>query len=275
MSQIHDAQLDYYGRRVASCTSDGALNILEVVDNDTRNLASIRAHEGPVWQACWSHPKFGNMVVSSGYDGRAVVSKEDKNQWRVVGEFSEHSASLNCVAFAPPELGCVFACGSSDGRVSVVKIDVDAAGQVTLSKLQTFHAHQVGVNCLSWSPNSSPQFVTGGGDSLVKIWKSEPDCQNFISSSELKGHSDWVRDVCWSPCTLATQCIASGAQDKRVFLWTLNNDQWEKSELCEPFNDCVFRTSFSLSGNILAVSSGDNKVSLWKESVDGWVKAEN
>lgn len=37
------------------------------------------------------------------------------------------------------------------------------------------------------------------------------------------------------------------------------------------FPDAVWRVSWSLAGNILAVSCGDGKVSLWKEGVGkGW-----
>lgn len=35
----------------------------------------------------------------------------------------------------------------------------------------------------------------------------------------------------------------------------------------------VWRVSWSLSGNVLAVSTGDNKVTLWKETLKGeWEK---
>ena len=37
------------------------------------------------------------------------------------------------------------------------------------------------------------------------------------------------------------------------------------------FPDAVWRVSWSLAGNILAVSCGDGKVSLWKEGLGrGW-----
>ena len=39
------------------------------------------------------------------------------------------------------------------------------------------------------------------------------------------------------------------------------------------FDDVVWHVSWSVSGNMLAVSGGDNKVSLWKETIDGkWVR---
>jgi len=37
----------------------------------------------------------------------------------------------------------------------------------------------------------------------------------------------------------------------------------------EPFPDAVWRVNWSLSGGILAVASGDNKVTLWREGVKG------
>ncbi len=61
-------------------------------------------------------------------------------------------------------------------------------------------------------------------------------------------------------------------QDKTVLIWTQDgpNTEWKKQLLQpEPFPDVIWRVSWSLSGNILAVSCGDNKVTLWKENIDG------
>jgi protein transport protein SEC13 len=42
--------------------------------------------------------------------------------------------------------------------------------------------------------------------------------------------------------------------------------------LCK-FDAPVWRVSWSVTGNVLAVSSGDHKVSLWKQAVDeSWVQ---
>jgi protein transport protein SEC13 len=37
----------------------------------------------------------------------------------------------------------------------------------------------------------------------------------------------------------------------------------------DPFPDVIWRVSWSIAGNILAVSCGDNKITLWKENFDG------
>lgn len=38
------------------------------------------------------------------------------------------------------------------------------------------------------------------------------------------------------------------------------------------FDDVVWSVSWSLTGNILAVSGGDNRISLWKENIENqWI----
>lgn len=64
----------------------------------------------------------------------------------------------------------------------------------------------------------------------------------------------------------------SNWQDKTVIIWTQNapGQPWQKQLLKpDPFLDTVWRVSWSLSGGILAVSSGDNKVTLWREGLKG------
>ena len=57
-------------------------------------------------------------------------------------------------------------------------------------------------------------------------------------------------------------------------MWTKEGEssQWTPKEL-HSFEDVVWHVSWSVSGNMLAVSGGDNKVSLWKETIDGkWIR---
>jgi len=106
----------------------------------------------------------------------------------------------------------------------------------------------------------------------------------------LEGHTDWVRDVAWAPnIGLPRSYIATASQDKTVVIWTKDTptSPWVKTTL-DPsvsavsapanagapavkgkFPDVVWRVSWSLAGNILAVSCGDGKVTLWKENLKG------
>lgn len=66
-------------------------------------------------------------------------------------------------------------------------------------------------------------------------------------------------------------------KDKTVIIWTKEGDgPWKKTYLSEePFSDTVWRVNWSLLGNILAVSCGDNRIYLYKETLKGTFKQIN
>ena len=55
---IHDAQMDFYGTRLATCSSDRSVKIFDVRDGTQTLSADLRGHEGPVWQVAWAHPRY-------------------------------------------------------------------------------------------------------------------------------------------------------------------------------------------------------------------------
>lgn len=278
---IHDAQIDFYGTRLATCASDATVRVFSVRNGSQTLEAELREHQGPVWQVAWAHPMYGPLLASCSYDRRVLIWKETSGRWSKLHEYANHDSSVNSVCWAPYELGLVLACCSSDGAVSV--LTYTAAGTWDAKKIN--NAHTIGCNAVSWAPEVSagsvleaqPQkvlkrFVSGGCDNLVKIWREEED--QWVEEAKLEAHSDWVRDVAWAPSVgLKRQMIASCSQDRRVIIWT--NDgvgtAWTPHEL-PTFSDVIWHVSWAVTGNILAVSGGDNKASLWKETLEGkWV----
>ncbi|GME89202.1 hypothetical protein B5S29_g3035 [[Candida] boidinii] len=294
---IHDAVLDYYGKRLATCSSDKTIKIFEVDGETHKLLDTLRGHDGPVWQVSWAHPKFGVILASCSYDGKVIIWKEENGNWSNIAEHAVHQASVNSISWAPHEYGAVLLCTSSDGKASVVEFLNDGS-----TKSVVFQAHAIGANAGSWAPTSFSllsntksdnsintdstqlqnneqirRLVTCGCDNLVKIWKYDPTIQNYVEEHVLAGHTDWVRDAEWSPSVLSKSYIATASQDRTVIIWTKdeNSEGWKKTLLTdEKFPDVCWRASWSLSGNVLAISGGDNKVTLWKENLDGkWESA--
>ncbi|KAF9265012.1 WD40 repeat-like protein [Marasmius fiardii PR-910] len=314
---IHDAQLDYYGKRLATCSSDRTVKVFDVVEGDSQNLSAgqtLKGHTGPVWQIAWGHPKFGQILASCSYDGKVLIWKEQPGQgWTKVREHALHTASVNSVSWAPHELGPILACASSDGKISVLTFKDDGQWVADI-----FNGHAIGCNAVSWAPAVQPgslitpqqsqppipgqapaqttpsvkRFATAGCDNLVKIWGFREDSQSWVEEEVLEGHADWVRDVAWAPnIGLPRSYIATASQDKTVLIWTKDTptSSWVKttldpaSALTSPVNgappaaatpvgkfpDVVWRVSWSLAGNLLAVSCGDGKVTLWKENLKG------
>lgn len=202
-----------------------------------------------------------------------------------------HESSVNGVAFAPHEYGLCAAAGSSDGRVSVLSHEVDDSWTVEYLK-----DTPLGVNAVSWAPYGvgekgegggevqpmPPRLVTGGSDNGIRIWSKNASTgvweqEGFESASPDVGHKDWVRDVAWAPSVIpGRSVVASCSEDQTVIIWKQGSEDgnsggdktWTPVVL-HTFDDPVWRVSWSITGNILAVSSGDSTVTLWKEGLDG------
>jgi len=288
--QIHDCQFDFYGTKAATASSDKTIKIFEVQEDKMNPTGQeIKAHDGAVWQVSWAHPKFGVLLASASFDSKVIIHSENADgTWSIVYVYAEHRTSVNTVQFAPAEFGLVLACGSTDGDVSILTGDPKNLGNWESVK---FNAHKGGVNAVSWAPiasmgdlcceptagdvssqNAQKRIVTAGNDSQVKIWE-EDEHGNFQQKQTKNdmNHSDWVRDVAWAPSTgLDKEIIASCDHNGEVRIWTKNAGiyTWE-SQVLPKFGFPMWHVSWSVTGNILAVSGGDNHVSLWRESPDG------
>jgi len=266
---IHDAQMDFLGTKLATCSCDKSIRLFDLnLAAGTQTLvAELKGHEGPVWQLAWAHPRFGNLLASCSYDRRVVIWKENDGKWDIYYNYEGHDSSVNSVSWSPPEWGLTLACGSSDGCITVISFIND---RWVVNKIP--NAHTLGCNSVSWAPISPPgqvtvkRFVSGGCDNMVKIWKEENE--QWVEEVKLEGHSDWVRDVAWAPSIgLSRMKIASSSQDRRVIIWN-NHDGEGATWTPEPlhlFEDVIWHVSWNFVGDVLAVSGGDNQVSLWKK----------
>ncbi|XP_051114751.1 protein transport protein SEC13 homolog B-like [Andrographis paniculata] len=282
---VHDVTMDYYGKRVATASSDATIKIVGVNNNSSQHLATLSGHQGPVWQVTWAHPKFGSLLASCSYDGKVIIWKEgNQNEWSQF-QVLYHTSSVNSIAWAPHELGLCLACGSSDGNISIYTSQPDGSWDMT----KIDQAHPVGVTSVTWAPPTAPgalvgsgmlepiqKLASGGCDNTVKVWKLYNGSWKMDCFPALQMHSDWVRDVAWAPnLGLPKSTIASASQDGTVVVWTVakEGDQWV-GKVLNDFKSPVWRVSWSLTGNLLAVASGDNNITLWNEAVDGvWKEA--
>lgn len=289
---VHDAQLDYYGTKLATSSSDRTIKVYDVSGNSYNLNATLTGHSGPIYQLSWSHPKYGTTLASASFDSSVMIHRESRpGEWILVKAFVNlHESSVNSVAFAPHEYGLCAAAGSSDGRVSVLSHEQDDSWTVEYLK-----DTPLGVNAVSWAPYGvgepkeeggqvepmPPRLVTGGSDNGIRIWSKNASTgaweqEGFESSAPDVGHKDWVRDVAWAPNVIPGRSIvASCSEDKTVIIWKQGGDEGEENDgkwtptVLHTFDDPVWRVSWSITGNILAVSSGDSTVTLWKEGLDG------
>lgn len=272
---VHDAQFDFYGKRLATCSSDKVIKVYDVVGDEHALSAELKVHEGPVWQVSWAHPQFGSLLASCGFDRRVIVQAEHApGQWTPLLSFEQHSSSVNGIAWAPSSFGLKLACASSDGRVSIV-----SHGEGDVWSVAMLDDCSQGVNAVSWAPPSVGRMVaTAGCDGAIRIHSatvSEDGSERWHVSAVLSGrHKEWVRDVAWCPQAFGhthasgQAALASCSDDGLVILWKLNGGKWDAAPL-PPFPAPCWRVSWNTSGRVLAVTSGDSTVTLWKETLHG------
>lgn len=74
---IHDVAYDFYGTRMATCSSDHTVRIWE---GDAAGIwscsAQWKAHSGSVWKVTWANPEFGQVIATCSFDRTAVVWEE-------------------------------------------------------------------------------------------------------------------------------------------------------------------------------------------------------
>ncbi|KAL4510107.1 hypothetical protein ABPG72_010300 [Tetrahymena utriculariae] len=303
---IHDAQYDYYGKRLATCSNDGKIHIFDTSGRNDGNKVTITTEKlenpqtSPIWKIAWAHPRFGTLLASCSFDKsvaihRDMLSQSQQGSWSCVWK-KPFDGSMNYLQFSPWECGLHLAAASSSGKVWLISQRQKDSTYTTFD----WQAHDLGVNSLSWQPYQLseettvdqidkslvvfPKIVTGSCDKTLKVWSIsiENDKLNCKKIIELKDiHQDWIRDVAWCPAIgNSYDLIASCSEDSKVVLWKLypnqTEDGYDKVEsiiLKGNFEGPIWRLSWSLTGNMLAVSAAtqnnDNQVVVYQENDRG------
>jgi protein transport protein SEC13 len=281
---VHDSQFDYYGQLIATASSDGSVKIFSTKDQQLR--ATLTGHEGPVWTVAWAHPRFGSVLATASFDKRILIWKEGGNQWRPVHVISVHNGSVNSVAWAPQEYGAILASASSDGTVAVTRCTEGSWREPIKAVGDCGVTHPQGATAVSFAPYhaslSEPVFVSGGCDGKVRFWRGPSDNSGVATLDEKSWHTDWVRDVAFSPDSSSTfVVVASCGQDKKVCIARKQRSsilekegEWEFS--VTEFKEPIWRLSWSPCGTMLLATTGDSEVFVLTEGksfTDPWTIA--
>lgn len=174
--------------------------------------------------------------------------------------------SVNCIEWAPWEFGLILAAGTAEGKIQIITKE---------KEWHTFGflAHKEAVNGVSWAafdPSDKSQtkrLVSCSSDKQVKLWELKDESKP--TSQAIGQHDDWVRDVAW-----CDGMIASCGEDRVCNVWKHEAKKgWSATKI--EFSVPLWKVSWSSSGQMLAVSGGDNEVHVmsadhstgeWKET---------
>ncbi|GAB1610477.1 nucleoporin SEH1-like [Argonauta hians] len=288
---IHDVAYDFYGERLATCSSDQSVKIWDKTEDGLwHQSASWKAHTGSVWRVAWAHPDFGQVIATCSFDRAAGIweelpseSRDDssKTKWVKRPNLVDSRSSVTDVKFAPKHLGLQLATCTSDGMVRIYQ----APDVMNLSHWSLDYEIncKLSCSCLSWNPSRlcSPMLAVGSDDASptasgkVSVYQYNDQQRLWNKLQTLSVPTDPVHDLAFSPnFGRSYHLLAVASKDLYIFQMTPirqegHSDYNTSYEICliGQFDDHehqVWRLSWNVTGTILASSGYDGKVRLWK-----------
>jgi len=216
---VHDVAYDYYGTRLALCTSSLRISIFSAPGEEdgaegdwTETARMERAHAGPIWRLSWGSPEFGEPLASCSEDRVVMVWYCDPTVIRdgspAVRKGGDGSITLPSwqrraqlqgegpfvdVRFAPPHLGLKLAACTAEGRVRVFEC-------VNRLDLRSWDPEDLEAEAHKAQPDASA--VTGGPG-------------EFCASAAL----DWIRAPFGASLDERGDVLAVGGSAGRLAIW--------------------------------------------------------
>ncbi|KAJ1734464.1 epoxide hydrolase, soluble (sEH) [Coemansia biformis] len=238
---IHDIAYNFYGTRLATCSSDKCIKIWDW--NKQSGLwilnESIQAHDSSVVRLSWAHPEFGQVLASCSLDRTVRIWAEQEtsmpnsgSRWRALTTFPDSTAAVHSVAFAPEYTGLSVAAASSDGKVRLYS----PAEPVHLDGWSLNHQIEFvpggatdtdGPLCVSWCKArfSSPRMLVVGGSKHNRIKIFQLVSTGFLEMADVDQYDSNVLDVDWAPSMgRSYHLIATATADGRIRIYKFWSD---------------------------------------------------
>ncbi|XP_075222648.1 nucleoporin SEH1-like [Lycorma delicatula] len=302
---IHDVAYDFYGQRMATCSSDHFVKVWDQDERDVWNLtATWKAHSGSVWKVTWAHPEYGQVLATCSFDRTAAVWEEIVGEGTTPGErgmrhwvrrtnLVDSRTSVTDVKFGPKSLGLLLATCSADGVIRIYEApDVMNLSQWTL---QHEISCKLPCSCLSWNPSFSrlhpPMLAVGSDDpnsgsgSKVLIYEYNENSRRWTKTDSVLTVCDPVHDIAFAPnLGRSYHVLAVATKDVRILTLKPKLDAGIISsqsgqprfdiQIVAQFDDhycTVWRVCWNITGTILASSGDDGCVRLWKcNQMNSW-----
>jgi len=259
---ICDIEADFYRRQLAIGTYAGNLYIYNNLNEKPSKIVEIPAHIGPIYKISWSHPSFGPVIGTCGFDKKVnfYILNERNNQLEKIYDYEMHDNSVKCLKF----------CGSSD---ELILISGCLNGDIVICKyldknfiLEKVNAHNFGVNSIDFFDNKT--FVTCGNDNTIKIWNFSLENGKITVKNEktLKDNSTTnITDVSVKD-NKHFVCCGESDEGGIVNYWILNEEnKWEPHEIYRE-NVKIEKIRFNDDHTCIAVIDSEGKEHLILEN---------
>lgn len=185
------------GRRIASLTFNGAVNIFDADELRLLNSFSLDGFDVSNPLLCVTYSQDGKSIAVGAKSGGVVVIEADSGD--LIRSFSGHSLPVRSVCFSP--LGDKLYAASDDATVSVHTLAQDEAAK-------SLCGHLSPVLCVSASTANEDLVCTASADKTIKFWINGR-CEATFT------HPGVVQTVAFSP---SGALVASADTEGNIFV---------------------------------------------------------
>lgn len=111
---------------------------------------------------------------------------------------------------------------------------------------------------LAFSPDGA-SLVSGGADSVLRLWRVTKTGFHAVDTADGRGHQDIIWGIAVSP---DGRSIVSGGWDRQLHLWSISGTH--QRLLPSAHRDWIWSVAFSPDGRTIASSSQDGTITLWR-----------
>ena len=276
---IHDLSFDFFGKRIATCSSDHWVRIYSKDDKGNWiKTASFQAHDAIIWKVKWAHPDYGSIMATCSADKTVIIweekkqatakastplfkAEEEESVWQNRIRLPESKESIEDIKFAPKHIGLVVAAASADGSVRIY----EAADLMRLNSWKApyrIEVNSLGINCISWNKNpfDPPMIVIGSKDAAT----------SFMNRSLMK-----VQYTSTNTVGIENGNVNASPDDKYLSIYLFKGDHWhflsflsfenstgDKIEHTSAVNDVSWNQLNGRSYHLIA-SCGKDGVFVW------------
>lgn len=245
-SSVNSVSFSPTDQLIVSASSDLTLRLWKP-DGTPLNTAKPMKHNGEVWTVNFS-PN-GEYIASGGSDKIIKLWKKDGT---FIGDLKGHESGVLYLGFSPDSNTIIST--SLDKTIRLWKINPKSL-KIIIQPPQIIKNTNI-VRSVHFSPNGE-MFVSTDDDYNVKLWQA-----NGSPLATFTGHSASVTDASFNS---DNKTIISVSEDKTIRMWKWKKDlkQFEVKTLKGKINR-AFVVKFSPNYQLIAVTSADGTVQLWK-----------